>query len=150
MEENSTRHSFYLLAAQLMKIWNRPQFAIAQNCPPSTREGKEAHRKFRRKKKKQIRGMIDKMKQLQKKPPDKWYEAMNILEQKIVKWLYIHAELQPANSEKRSIRQWLRKVKGKRTAIGIDNGSMMRSHLLQLTELNKNDEFLNKILEFHH
>jgi hypothetical protein len=49
MEENSARHSFCLLPEELKRSENRPQFVIAQSCPPSLREGKKVLRKFQKK-----------------------------------------------------------------------------------------------------
>jgi hypothetical protein len=56
--------------------------------------------------KKRIREMFDKLKQLQKKPPDKRYEEMYILEIKIVKCLSTHVRLQLADSERKGTLQW--------------------------------------------
>jgi Mg2+ and Co2+ transporter CorA len=49
MEENSSQNSFYLKPEQLMITLNRPQIVIVRSEHPSSREGKEEHRKFRKK-----------------------------------------------------------------------------------------------------
>jgi hypothetical protein len=93
--------------------------------------------------------MIDKMKQLQKKPPDKWYEEIYKFERKIVKWLCTYAQPQLVDPGKICTLRWLRKAKGKRKAFEIGNESKKINHWLLLKELNNNNTVWSNFLDNH-